>query len=231
MQFKKWSFLKLAIALGLAGLVVGSTFAWLLPSEYMSKATLLMTPVTLNASDDDQTPFNHLNDMIQQMETGTLSQTSIERLINDPTLRLYPDLLGKVPLEDVIEDMKNSIQINFVTLPGPQRKRATAFDIKFIYPDPVLAQKTVNALIAAFMEQANYRAVEASNGGPGRTPLTAVKLDVLDSANLPHRPTKPNRPKIVALGFFAGVLLAAVISLFRRRWNLEPEYPANVLQG
>ena len=64
MQLKTWPFLKLAFALGLLGLLLGAGFARLLPSEYVSKATLQIIPATIDESMIQSTVTNSLNERI-----------------------------------------------------------------------------------------------------------------------------------------------------------------------
>jgi uncharacterized protein involved in exopolysaccharide biosynthesis len=87
------------------------------------------------------------------MEEEIRSRSELSSIINDPRLLLYKDELKTRPLDDVIEDMRNAIQISFVTAPGNVNKGASAFDITFTYKDRFRAQQTVEALITKFSEQ------------------------------------------------------------------------------
>ena len=134
------------------GVVVSICVAFLLPNEYSSKATMQITPAQVSDNVVQSTISNSLNDRIQQMEQQILSRTALSAIINDPRLNLYVDERKTKPLEDVIEDMKHAVGIDFVSLPGSLGKRATAFDIRFTYSDRFKAQMTVQALMNKFDE-------------------------------------------------------------------------------
>jgi uncharacterized protein involved in exopolysaccharide biosynthesis len=112
-----------------------------------------ITPAQIGENMVQSTISNSLNERIQQMETQILSRTELSSIINDPRLQLYKDELKTKPLEDVIDEMKRAIGIQFVALPGALGRRATAFDISFSYNDRYKAQQTVSALMNKFDEE------------------------------------------------------------------------------
>ena len=58
-----------------------------------------------------------------------------------------------------------------------------------------------------------------------RAKQVGMVLDVLDNADIPVSPVKPNRYLIALTGSVFGIFLAAVISLIRRRWKPEAGFP------
>lgn len=135
------------------GMVASICVAFLLPNVYTSKATMQITPAQISDSMIQSTISNSLNERIQQMETQIRSRTELSQIITDPRLLLYQDELKNKPLEDVIEEMKSAIRIDFVALPGAMSKRASAFDISFSYSDRYKARETVGILISKFAEE------------------------------------------------------------------------------
>jgi hypothetical protein len=210
MQFKTWSFPKLAVALGIVGALLGAGIAFMLPKVYTSRATLEIQPARISESDIAGKPNLQLNQLIQRLTEQIMSRNSLVRIINDPRLQLYPGELRDKPLEDVVEKMKRNIWIQFVTLPGALGRRASAFDIVFSYPDRFKAQGTVFALINAF-EAWNQRAAEA-----GLLPPNTGSIAVMDRASLPVSPLYPDRNMVMLGGFAFGVLIASVWRLVRR---------------
>ena len=134
------------------GVVASVCVAFVLPNQYTSRATMQITPAQISDSMIQSTISNSLNERIQQMETQILSRGELSTIIQDPRNHLYPDDIKTKPLEDVIQDMKNAIRIDFVALPGALGKRATAFNIEFSYFDRYKAQQTVQALMNKFDE-------------------------------------------------------------------------------
>jgi capsular polysaccharide biosynthesis protein len=135
------------------GLVASICLAFMLPNEYTSKATMQITPPQIGTNMVQSTIANPLNERVQQMVTQIESRSELSSIINDPRLLLYKDELKTKPLDDVIEDMKNAISINFVSAPGSVNRGAAAFDISFSYKDRFRAQQTVESLMTKFQEQ------------------------------------------------------------------------------
>jgi LPS O-antigen subunit length determinant protein (WzzB/FepE family) len=202
MRFSKGSFLKLAVGLGVAGMLLGLGASYLRKPQYVSHATLEMTAVHQNS-----TPT--LNEIIQALQTQVMSRTTLSRIIKDPRLDLYSDERKDTPLEDVIDEMRGSVRIQYMALPGNLGRRATAFNISFSYTDKVKAQRTVNSLINAFEELNQETQLGAGNRSFGNV------LEVLDAASLPAQPTFPNRPRFAWFGGLLGFLLACAITVIR----------------
>jgi len=132
------------------GLVASVSVAFMLPNEYTSHATMEITPAEISAGIVPSTLANSLNERIQQMQQNILSHTSLQSIITDARLNLYPEERKTEPLEDVTDGMHNAIRIDYVALPG---KGATAFNIVFSYKDRYKAHEVVNALINKFEEE------------------------------------------------------------------------------
>ena len=201
------SFLKLALALGVAGMLMGLGASYLRKPQYVSKATLEMTPVQISGAAVQQDVATPLNEVIQLLQTQVFSRTKLSEIINDPRLNLYSDERRSTPLEDVINEMRGSILIDYARLPG--NLGASAFNIRFSYPDKLKAQQTVNALIGAFM----YQNQAMQRGEQYR--LHGYVLEVLDVASLPVTSVSPNRYQYASLGCLLGFLLACTITVVR----------------
>ncbi|HVW09823.1 MAG TPA: hypothetical protein VHC90_14640 [Bryobacteraceae bacterium] len=134
------------------GLVVSICVAFVLQNTYTSQATMQITPAHVTENMVQSTIANSLNERLQTMENQILSRTALSGIINDPRLLLYRDEQKTKPLEDVIDDMRKAIHIDFNAAPG-STKKAMAFTIKFDYKDRFKAQQTVQTLIAKFEEQ------------------------------------------------------------------------------
>ncbi len=201
MQLKTWSFLKLALTLGIVGALLGAGLGLLLPSMYVSKATMQLTPAQISDDMVQQNISSQVNEAIQRLMVQVMSRTTLAHIINDPHLLLYKDELRTQPLEDVIEEMKSAIYVQFVALPGKLGKRASAFDIKFVYNDRYKAQQTVRALMNAFSD-ANLQAARAS---PNQS---TSRVEVLDSASFPSSPAYPKWQTLLGWGLTACIMLA-----------------------
>ena len=120
------------------------------------------------------------------------------RVLTRPALNLYTEDRKKMPLEDVVENMRNkAFRIQSMR---PQGGGVPAFLVSFEYPDKLKARSVVRELVAAFIEQ---NAVAQRNLQASAMDI----LEVLDVPSLPQRPFYPNRPMIVTVGLFGGAVL------------------------
>ncbi len=208
MQFSTWSFPKLAVVLCLAGVLLCGGLSLLLPNEYMSRATMQITPVQIS---DDVTNALTLNERIQQIQQTVLSRTSLAAMVQDPRLRLYTEELKTQPLDDVIEDMRRNIGVTIVALPKRIGNRASAFDISFNYYDHYKAQQTVQRLIDRFNEE-NL----AASGKSGQLEEQSSSIVTLDVPSLPRNPIYPNVRMLMFTGLCLGLALAAILRYTRQ---------------
>ena len=242
MQLSVPSFPKLALLLSGFGIVAGLGISYLIPPTYISTAVLRMTPLRLPAPEHPT-----LREYLQTCQQDVMSRTSLYYVISDPRLDLYKNERAKMPMEDVIEQMRRDVKIVPVAIPS---QFAMAFTIRFAYRDAAKAQKTVQVLLTRLQDvnldrqrttqnvqraraadqidrlEARIAALEKRLGMPLSTThediqvvpaKTGFQLEVLDPPNLPERPVKPNRTIIAAFGFGCGIVLAGVIAVFRRR--------------
>jgi hypothetical protein len=232
MRFSLPTFPKLALMLSISGLLTGLAISYMLPRIYVSRAELQLEGIGTGS-------FRPV-EYVLQFENEILSRTSLSNMIQDPRLDLYPEERTKLPLEDVIERMRRDITIRIDTPRGASQDRL-AFSVAFAYRDRVKAHDTVQLLITRFMDanltrqreaqtnrgqmdqfhslEARIAALEKRVGMPSAPGdrLAGINLDVLDPPSLPVSIARPRRPIFMAIGFMAGVVLAALIAIFRRR--------------
>jgi uncharacterized protein involved in exopolysaccharide biosynthesis len=136
----------------LAGIVIATVVAFVMPNVYVSQAEMEITPAQVSETIVKSTVNQRLNDRIIQMEQEILSRTVLSQIIQDPRLDLYKPERAKEPLEDVIEKMRtNDIKIKIES--SADNRGASAFFISFQYPDRTKARDTVQALVTKFTDQ------------------------------------------------------------------------------
>src|ERR1700734_4286635 len=140
----------------LLAVVISVVVAFLWPDTYISAATIRVAPpqvpesfVPANTSQDIQGRVNALVQLI-------LNRATLTNIIN--THGLYKRKLARIPMDDVIEDMKlNDIQVLPVrqSLNAGQREtqQYPAFEIRFAYSERFTAQKVATDLVARFLEE------------------------------------------------------------------------------
>ena len=190
MQMTTWNYLKILAAATLAGALVAGVLAFRTPDRYVSTAVVRITPADRNR----QRALDRLGELQQEV----LSRTSLAQIIQQPALNLYPEDRKRMPLEDIVANMRKALRIQVAPA---QNGDVPAFVISFEYPDKFKAQAVVRELMASFFRQDNLR-----RGNQG--PFAAEILEVLDPASLPQRQFFPNRPMMVAAGLLGGAALA-----------------------
>jgi protein tyrosine kinase modulator len=138
-----------------AGLVIAVVVAFLWPDTYVSTAVMRITPQQVP---ERLVPSNISTQMAQRltaMQQEILSRTSLQELIQRPSLNLYPQERLRKPMEDVIDQMRKAVKITLMEGAGydPQQRFASAFQITFAYPNKYKAQLVVRELVAKFIEQ------------------------------------------------------------------------------
>jgi polysaccharide biosynthesis transport protein len=138
----------------LAGIVVSTVVAFMLPNVYISQAEMQITPKQISENIVKTTINQQLTERIVGMENEILSRTSLSTIIQDPRYNLYPSDRASKPVEDVIEQMRTrDIKITIDSLPGDGARRASAFKISFSYPNRLKAQQIVQLLVTKFTDQ------------------------------------------------------------------------------
>ena len=148
MQMTTWNSLKILAAVALAGALLAGVFAFRTPDRYVSTAVVRITPA--GQGDNDR---QRALDRLVELQQEVLSRTSLAQIITQPALNLYPEDRKKMPLDDVVENMRNkAIRIQ---LAPAQDGGVPAFVISFEYPDKFKAQAVVRKLVNSFFTQNN----------------------------------------------------------------------------
>jgi uncharacterized protein involved in exopolysaccharide biosynthesis len=192
MQMIIWSFGRITFACSLTGMLVAAALSFALPSHYLSQATLTVTPA-------DESTRGLANNA---MEGSIFNRQVLASLIQDHNL--YPRERARMPLDDVIDKMKRSIQAISVLPASPENRGTLTFAIQFDYPDPHVAQRIDEELLTRLIE-ANLHA----------QPDSHTTFYVPAPPSLPVWPAAPSRTRFAAIGLcaglFAGLALVGVI--------------------
>ena len=139
-----------------AGLVLAVVVAFMWPDTYVSQAVMRITPQQVPENLIPSVLNTQMAERLNQMQQEILSRTSLQELIQRPSLDLYKRERQRLPLEDVIQDMRNryvKIQMMETSSAGGERRFASAFLIQFSYTDRYKAQAVVRELVTKFTEQ------------------------------------------------------------------------------
>lgn len=185
---------RLVLWLGLAGLVVAAVASWQMPNRYRSEA---VAEISVGADAEAGT----LAETIITAESTVLSRTSLSNLIQAPDLNLYSKDRERMPLEDVIEQMKaRDLRI---TVSGKLPGGAQAFKVSYVGDSPASASHTTKRVLDGL--------VQALDGNKA-----VSQVVVLDPPSLPVRQSSPNRYLITLAGLAGGMVLGILIAGVRR---------------
>ena len=149
-----------------AGLVVAVVVAFLWPDTFISTAVMRITPQQISQTLVPSNISTQMAERLLSMQQQIESRTSLQELIQRPSLNLYAKERQRKPMEDVIEQMRKSIKITILDTGAsqqPQQRMASAFEISFAYVDRYKAQAVVRELVSKFTEETNNQLRQQAN--------------------------------------------------------------------
>lgn len=211
MQLTRGSDWKIVAAMAVAGAIAAAAVSFRVPERYVSAAVVRVTP----PRDAQHGVAVDTGPVLQEV----LSRGSLSELIQRPSLNLYPEDRHRIPMEEVIERMRNrDIQVQW---------SGTDMRISFAYPVRAKAQAVTRALMTRFTEQervmSRFRTEMWRRIWPQSAVPPAGTVEVLDPASLPAQPIGPNRLAFLAAGLCAGLILGLLTAVTMRRpkWTLR----------
>jgi succinoglycan biosynthesis transport protein ExoP len=241
----KWMAITAAVGAALAGALSFTVQ----PVKYVSVATMQVKPVPDPLR---PAPPNVLQqraaDNLAMEEQEVLSRTTLEGVIEDPSLDLYKEERQHMPIEKIVERVRRDIRLQILPPEGGALK-PIVFSVSFNYPNPAKAQAVTKTLAMKFTEQNRmvnrnqahlYQAFWDDQARRGETkpvppPPVGDDLVVVSLPSLPHRADGQNRVAFIAIGTGAGALLGVLLSLARQKrrggWMLAGTAVAGFLLG
>lgn len=135
-------------------LVVSVVGVYMWPDSYTSTAVIRVVPQQVPEQMVQAAVNQAMGDRITAMAQQIESRAVLTNIIN--TYGLYPKERTRVPIEDLVEDMKkNEIQIQPVAAIGVsgQQRGIAAFSISFKYENRYQAQRVVQELQGRFIDE------------------------------------------------------------------------------
>jgi hypothetical protein len=204
-----------ALAGGALGAIAAGLAAYAIPVRYESTAVLQMYPTagTMTPAEGARELFAEVT--FAEVTNEVLSRWSLSELVLRPSLDLYPGERQRLPMEDIIENMRaNDLHIDYPfktsNSPGP----ILPVRISFTYPDRFKAQAAVREIVTRIFE-GNGQIERRRNRGETRE--GTIVTVVLDPASLPKKPLFPQSATTLAAAAGAGALLAWVLAFLLRR--------------
>lgn len=132
-------------------LVASVVGVYLYPDSYVSQAVVKIVPQQVPQNLVQAAINQQMSDRINSMAQTILSRSVLTTIIN--SFGLYQRERSRMPIEDVIEQMKNAIQIQPVASPTGTADRIPAFAVSFSYENRLMAQRVVQELVSRFIDE------------------------------------------------------------------------------
>ena len=132
-------------------LVASVVGVYLYPDSYISQAVVKIVPQQVPQNMVQSAINQQMSDRINSMAQTILSRTVLTTIIN--SFGLYPRERSRMPIEDVVEQMKNTIQIQPMASPTGTADRIPAFAVSFSYDNRLTAQRVVQDLVSRFIDE------------------------------------------------------------------------------
>jgi len=145
---RKW----LIILPALVALTVAAYLAVVTPPLYQSETTILVEPQQIPENYVQSTVTGSVQDRLNIISQQILSRTRLESVIQQ--FNLYPEMRGRMPMEDVIHAMRKNIQVDVIEggrFRQPGEGAAAAFKLAFIHGDPQVAQQVTMNLASMYI--------------------------------------------------------------------------------
>lgn len=124
--------------------------AWLLPAVYRSETVILVEQQKVPEQYVLPNVATDLQDRLQSMTQQILSRTRLLAIME--SLSLYPKLRSRITMDELIERMRQDIQVEAVQSPN-RSGELTAFKVAYLSNSPQLAQKVTAQLTSLFINE------------------------------------------------------------------------------
>ncbi len=132
-------------------LVASVVGVYLFPDSYASQAVVKIVPQQVPQNLVQAAINQQMSDRINSMAQTILSRSVLTNIIH--SFGLYPKELSRMPIEDVIEQMKKNIQIQPVASSTGGSDHLPAFVVSYSYENRLLAQRVVQDLVSRFIDE------------------------------------------------------------------------------
>jgi polysaccharide chain length determinant protein (PEP-CTERM system associated) len=141
---RKWLIIIPAVLFLYGALIVCSR----LPEIYQSEMLIQVVPQRIPDAYVRSTVTMRIEDRINSLAEQIVSRTELERLINQ--MDLYPAERSRLPMQDVVELMRNQVVVEPVR--SRNRQDVDSFYIRFSYHDPNVVARVTERLGTLFID-------------------------------------------------------------------------------
>jgi hypothetical protein len=191
----------LTAILTVSGLILGIFASFSAPKRYVS------TGVVRLETDPEAV------DRFPRAVSEVLSRGRLSEIIQRPSLELYKKERARVPMADIVEDMRKDIRIG--------RQADGIVEVAFAYSDAAKAEATARALVNGLaLATGRHDAASWQKAWPNDPPPPGQRLALVKAPDLPSQPVRGSvRPGWPVAGIAAGLFAAWLIR--RPKQNLQ----------
>jgi hypothetical protein len=205
-------------AFAVAGCIIGTALSYTFGARYTSSAVLRISPPIDPKRWYASRAAEPLSDHVGRIASQILSDDSLRELMLRPQLNLYADERARMPIAQVIRNMREHA-VHIELLPP------TGWLMSFTYTDPAVTQAVMREFVTKVVEGevTGQRSQAVKYGGEFQMMFDrkiGENVEVLDPSSLPVLPVWPNRAVMAMLGAGVGLLLGIVIMMVR--WMRGP---------
>jgi len=203
------SYWKFAGIMATAGVFLGAAASFTVTPRYVSTAL-----VRINAGGDTDWARNR-----RQMLVGELrSRSMMAEIIQRPDLTLYPRERRQMPMEEIVDKMRQDLRIEPVG--GDWR----TMSISFAYPDREKSQAVSQTFADAMaggndVWNRNYAALFRAAWPEQKQPPAGPQIEVVQSASYPSASIGPIRLRWALAGLVLGIVIASFLWSPRRAFR------------
>lgn len=136
----------------LIGPVMGYMLTRVIPSEYTSQTMVLVEAPAVDPTVVKATGAGDLSERLETMKEQILSRSRLEPVIDE--LGLYKKDRSRIPMEDLVDRLRKSIEVNVVESANAASPRdIPGFQVKVTFSDPHLAQAICANVTSMFMQE------------------------------------------------------------------------------
>jgi hypothetical protein len=205
------------VCLGGGCCLIGFAISLLLPKRYVSTASVRIVYFDRTAGTAEG------RDWLVKNMNEVLSRESLSEIIQRPELNLYQTERAKLPLEKVLDRIRDG-DISFHIKEDGRGVPSTTLEISFTYRDRAKTQSMLNAVIQRFIGESR-NSIQLTDR-PG-SELKSGVVEYLDNADYPVSSADYNHTLGSLIGLAFGV--GAAVLLFRR--NSKISSPASAALG
>jgi polysaccharide chain length determinant protein (PEP-CTERM system associated) len=135
------------------GLVSGVVTAFLWPNSYISTGTIRIVPPQVSQRLMQSNISEEMTQRIAAIYQNLSQRENMKALIQN--YNLYPDERKRLPLEDVLEKMRNDINLGQVQSLASRgsNSRINVFSVTYSYSDRRLVQRVCQDLVSRFIDE------------------------------------------------------------------------------